>query len=131
MCQADVQYYSMTLGEFELAVSDALDTLPDEFDRKLENVEIVVEIWPDREQLASVGATNPTALFGLYQGIPQTRRGTYQAVLPDKISIFAGPIVMASGNDEAAVRTMIRDTVLHEIGHHFGMSDEEIRAAGK
>jgi predicted Zn-dependent protease with MMP-like domain len=121
----------MTLQEFEKLVGDALDTLPAEFARKLENVEIVVEIWPSPQQLASARVPAGNTLFGLYQGIPQTKRGTYQAVLPDKISVFAGPIVMTAGEDPRVVQKMVTDTVLHEIGHHFGMSDEEIRAAGK
>lgn len=121
----------MTLKEFEDLVVQALDGVPSEFATKLSNVEVVVEIWPSPEDLHSVGLTNPMSLFGLYHGIPQTNRGTYQAVLPDKISIFAGPIVAYCGDDTEAVKTRVRDTVLHEIGHHFGMSDAQIRAAGK
>lgn len=121
----------MTLKDFETLVTQALDSVPVQFAKAMENVEIVVEIWPSPTDLAAAGVRRGMMLFGLYRGIPKTRRGTYQAVLPDKISIFAGPIVAAFGHDPNEVRRQVRDTVLHEIGHHFGMSDAEIRAAGK
>ncbi len=111
----------MTLKDFEALVIQALDNLPEQFAKALNNVEVVVEVWPPPGQ----------HLFGLYQGVPQTKRGTYQAVLPDKISIFAGPIVAAFGDNPELLRKQVRNTVLHEIGHHFGMSEAEIRAAGK
>lgn len=111
----------MTLKDFEELVAQALDHLPDQFAKKLDNVEIVVEIWPPHGE----------NLFGLYRGIPQTKRGHYAGALPDKISIFAGPIVREFGDNPDAVRLQVRKTVLHEIGHHFGMSEEEIRNAGK
>lgn len=120
----------MTLKDFEALVAQALDHLPEQFAKALDNVEIVVEIWPTPQDLMAGKVTHGT-LFGLYRGIPKTKRGTYQAVLPDKISIFAGPIVAAFGENFDAVRQQVRKTVLHEIGHHFGMSEEEIRNAGK
>lgn len=121
----------MTLKEFEDLVAAALDGLPEVFARAMDNVEVVVEIWPTREDLLA-GSTPPgSTLFGLYRGIPQTKRANYQAALPDKIVIFAGPIVQMFGEDHEVVKKQVRNTVLHEIGHHFGMSDEEIRKAGK
>ncbi len=111
----------MTIKEFEELVAAALDNLPEQFARAMDNVEVVVEIWPPPGEV----------LFGLYRGIPKTKRGTYHSVLPDKIIIFAGPIVRMFGDNPDAVRQQVRDTVLHEIGHHFGMTDEEIRKAGK
>lgn len=119
----------MTLHEFELLVADAIDHLPDRFAKLLDNVDILVEIWPPREDLAAGHVPRGATLFGLYRGIPQTKRGIYQAVLPDRISIFAGPIVRTYGQDTDIVRNAIRKTVLHEIGHHFGMSEGEIQEA--
>jgi predicted Zn-dependent protease with MMP-like domain len=120
----------MTIN-FESLVVQALEELPAEFANAIENVEIVVEIWPSPMDLQAAGIQNGMTLFGLYRGIPKTQRGTYQAVLPDKISIFAGPIVAAFGHDPDKVKRHVRDTVLHEIGHHFGMSEQQIRSAGK
>jgi predicted Zn-dependent protease with MMP-like domain len=120
----------MTVREFEALVAQALDGLPETFAKLLDNVEVVVEIWPSRQDLIDGRVTRGT-LFGLYRGIPQTKRTHYHSVLPDKISIFAGPIVMAYGDNPEVIKKQVRNTVLHEIGHHFGMSDEEIRRAGK
>jgi predicted Zn-dependent protease with MMP-like domain len=121
----------MTVKEFEDLVAAALDGLPEAFARAMDNVEVVVEIWPTREDLIAGGTPPSSTLFGLYRGIPKTKRANYQGALPDKIVIFAGPIVQMSGENPDAVKKQVRNTVLHEIGHHFGMSDEDIRAAGK
>ena len=118
----------MTREEFEVLVREALDSLPEEFATKLDNVNVIVEPWPTQEQLVTSGVGKGMTLFGLYQGVPQTKRGNYTAVLPDKIYIFAGPILTSFPDPEKA-KNQIRSTVLHEIGHHFGMSEEAIRAA--
>lgn len=119
----------MTREEFEELVAQALDSLPEEFSRQLDNVEVVVEAWPSREDLQSIGALPGTVLYGLYRGVAKTKRAHYSGVLPDKISIFAGPILAHFGSNPDAVKTQVRKTVLHEIGHHFGMSEKEIRRA--
>lgn len=119
----------MTREEFEQLVGEALDSLPVEFGNKLDNVQVVVEEWPTREHLLSGKVGQDMTLFGLYQGVPQTKRGQYIVALPDKISIFSGPILQFTGTDPEKVKTQVRDTVLHEIGHHFGMSEEEIQRA--
>lgn len=121
----------MTLKEFEELVATALDSMPDEFAKAMDNVEVVVEVWPTAEELAAGRVGTGSTLFGLYRGVPQTRRGNYVGALPDKIIIFAGPIVAYFGHDPVVLKHEVRNTVLHEIGHHFGMSDEEIRKAGK
>lgn len=116
---------------FEALVSEALDSLPEQFAKQLDNVEIVVEAWPTMLDLQSVRAHPGTTLLGLYHGVAKTKRAHYGMVLPDKISIFAGPILRMTGGDVDATRAQVRKTVLHEIGHHFGMSEEEIRNAQK
>lgn len=110
----------MNLEEFEKIVQEAVETLPQEFREKLDNVAITVESWPTPHPR--------TLLFGLYRGVPHTQRGAHYSALPDKIVIFAGPILSVSRDPEDA-RRRIRNTVLHEIGHHFGMSEEQIRRA--
>lgn len=117
----------MTLKEFENIVDQTIKNLPEEFKKALDNVEIIVEKWPTWEEMQSIRAHPNTILFGLYRGIPKTKRiASSYSGLPDKIVIFAGPILMVSKTlDEA--RQQIRRTVLHEIGHHFGMSEEKIR----
>jgi predicted Zn-dependent protease with MMP-like domain len=112
---------------FEDLVSEALDSLPEEFAAKMENVEVVVEDEPPREMLAQL--PRGTTLLGLYHGIPLTQRGVYSNALPDKISIYRGPIVrMARTPDE--IRRQVRKTVIHEIGHYFGISDERLHELG-
>lgn len=116
----------MTLKEFEELVAKALDDLPQEFARTMDNVDIVVEIWPTQEELTAGGARAGTTLFGLYRGIPKTKRGNYFGAIPDKIIIFAGPIVAHFGHDPQILTREVRNTVLHEIAHHFGLDDKEI-----
>lgn len=119
----------MTLEEFEGLVAEALDNLPEKFGKKLENVSVVVDIWPNRHHLIAGNVRPGMTLLGLYEGVPQTKRGTYMGVLPDKITIFAGPIVHTVGYEQESIRNQVKKTLLHEIGHHFGMSEAEIRKA--
>ena len=119
----------VTYEEFEALVAQALESLPEEFASKLNNVNIVVETWPTPDQLLGSGVGAGMTLFGLYQGVPQTKRTHYYGVLPDKITIFAGPILSTFGEDIIAVKDQVRKTVIHEIGHHFGMNEEDIRTA--
>jgi predicted Zn-dependent protease with MMP-like domain len=112
---------------FENLVAEALDELPEPFRERLDNVEIVVEDWPDRETMRLAQVTDPTELLGFYQGVPQTRRSSqYGMVLPDKISIYRRPIEMRCRTlDE--VRDLVRHVVRHEIAHHFGIDDDRLR----
>jgi predicted Zn-dependent protease with MMP-like domain len=124
-------FLDMSLEEFEDEVTKAVEELPAEFKSQLDNVDILVEIWPTETDLKSILAHPGTTLFGLYKGVPKTKRGNnYSAVLPDKITIYAGPILSLSPSLEDA-KKQIRKTVLHEIGHYFGMSEESIRNAQK
>ena len=105
--------------EFEQCVQEAVDSLPAELRGYMSNVAIVVEDEPPGGQ----------PLLGLYQGVPMTRRGSwYGAVLPDKISIYRGPLERHYGADRDRLREEIRRVVLHEVAHHFGISDERLRA---
>jgi predicted Zn-dependent protease with MMP-like domain len=104
-------------GRFDKFAQDALDSLPPDLRAQMSNVEIVVEDEPPPG----------LRLLGLYQGIPLTRRGSYYGgVLPDKITIYRGPLERLYGQDPARLRAEVRRVVLHEIAHHFGISDERL-----
>lgn len=119
----------MNPEEFQAIVDETIKTLPEEFLQAKENVEVVVEEWPTPQDMQTAQVDFRSLLFGLYRGIPKTKRGDrYNAVMPDKIIIFAGPILMISKNLEDC-KARIKKTVLHEIGHHFGLSDKQIYAA--
>jgi predicted Zn-dependent protease with MMP-like domain len=103
--------------DFEQAVRDALDTLPPELRDSMSNVDIVIDEDAPAEQ----------NVLGLYEGIPLTRRTTnYGGVLPDKITIFRRPIERVAGRSPQTLREEIRHVVVHEIAHHFGISDERL-----
>lgn len=120
----------MTLEEVEDIVDEAVEDLPEEFASALDNVGLVVEAWPTPEEFESIKAHPTNALlFGLYRGIPKTKRLSSYSALPDKITIYAGPILMISKDLEDA-KQRIKKTVLHEIGHHFGLSDAQLRTRG-
>jgi predicted Zn-dependent protease with MMP-like domain len=117
----------MEREKFEALVARAIENLPLEFQRKLENVDVVVEEWPTPGQLRQGKYSHPTQLLGLYQGVPQTRRGRgYGLVLPDKISIFQKPIE-AQCRFSNEIEAEIEEVVRHEIAHHFGLDDETLR----
>jgi predicted Zn-dependent protease with MMP-like domain len=102
---------------FDQLVRNALDELPEEISRLLSNVAVTVEDEPPAGQ----------HLLGLYEGIPWGRRGPdYAGVLPDKITVYRGPLERLAGGDPARLRHEVRRTVLHEIAHHFGISDERL-----
>lgn len=91
-----------------------------------ENVEICVEDWPSEEDLRSVGAPEGETLFGLYQGVPRTERSVFDVTqFPDRIVLYQGPIE-ESARTPAEIRKIVRDTVIHEIAHHFGIPDERL-----
>jgi predicted Zn-dependent protease with MMP-like domain len=116
-----------TLDFYEL-VERALDGLPPELSSLLENVAIVVEDWPERStRLASDGRGH--SLYGLYEGVPLTERGnSYYGVLPDRITIFRGPLERDFGTDE--LEEQVRITVVHEIAHFFGFGEERLEELG-
>ena len=102
---------------FEQLVNDALDELPDDIRDQMTNVAVTVEDEPPDGQ----------PLLGLYQGVPWGRRGPYYSgALPDKITIYRGPIERMTGGNPDALRNQVRRTVYHEIAHHFGISDQRL-----
>jgi predicted Zn-dependent protease with MMP-like domain len=106
---------------FEQAVAAAIDALPDDLRSAMSNVAIVVEDEPPDGE----------PLLGLYQGIPLTKRSSgYSGAAPDKISIYRGPLERYYGHDQALLREQIRRVVLHEIAHHFGISDKRLDELG-
>jgi predicted Zn-dependent protease with MMP-like domain len=116
-------------SEFERMVADALDEIPDALASELENVAVMVEDWPTAAQLARVGTRG--TLLGLYEGVPLTRRGplSYSGVAPDRITIFQGSLARRARDlDELAAQ--VRVTVLHEVGHYFGMDDARLHELG-
>ena len=114
----------MTHSEFEVLVERALRTLPRRFKEKIANVAIVVEDWADDETLRELDIEPPDTLYGLYRGIDLTHRDTsYGNVLPDTIHIYQGPIEEDCA-DAAEMADLVRDTVIHEIGHYFGLDDD-------
>lgn len=116
----------MDRERFQWLVAKAVDSLPEEFCTKLENVDVVAEDWPTQDQLAEVGLRRRQALFGLYQGVPLTKRGIhYGLVPPDKITIFQKPIEAKCRHD-AQIIAEIQRVVRHEIAHHFGIGDARL-----
>lgn len=114
----------MTHSEFEALVERALRTLPRRFREEIANVAIVVEDWADDETLRELDIEPPDTLYGLYRGIDLTHRDTsYGNVLPDTIHIYQGPIEEDCA-DAAEMAELVRDTVIHEIGHYFGLDDD-------
>jgi len=116
---------------FDTVVDEALAELPAVFARQLDNVTIVIEDEPAPELLRSLGMDpRRHTLFGLYQGVPLSARGaSFGNALPDTISIFYRPILRACRTPER-IRHEVRRTLIHEIGHFFGMDDDEIRRLG-
>ena len=116
--------------EFRLLVSQAIASLPPLVLERLENVEVVVEDRPTREELDTAGIEPPETLFGLYTGTPLTERGSwYGMVLPDKITLYHRSIEEGC-RTKRQVREQIRTTLMHEIGHYFGLSEGELEEAG-
>lgn len=117
----------MRRERFEDLVAEALAGLPEEFRERLDNVDVEVADWPTIRQLARGRVGRRWQLLGLYEGIPLTRRDAgYDMVLPDRITIFRRPIELICRSEEEIVR-QVRKTVIHEIGHHFGIDDERLR----
>ena len=113
-------------ARFSRLVARALDELPAEFRDRLRNVDVVVLDEPRDEQRPDDGSE----LLGLYEGVPLTGRGSGEPYLPDRISIFRGPIERMTSSPKKQAE-IVKDTVIHEIAHHFGISDERLRELGR
>lgn len=113
-------------AEFEQLIGEAMDSLPIEFAKRLENVSVTFADYPTPYQMQKMKLPPWALLFGLYEGTPQTKRGQYFAVLPDKITIFKYSILRVCSTPEE-VRDKVRDVLIHEIGHHFGLSDAQLK----
>ena len=116
----------MTRPEFEALVRDALSLIPRTFRERFENVEVVVEDTPPPELLSEMGYDPGETLYGLYHGTPLPERtSSYGNNLPDVITIFQRPIEEDCDDDDE-VRAVVGETLIHEVGHYFGLSEEEI-----
>ncbi len=117
--------------DFELFVKEGIEKIPEKFLNLLNNVDIVIEDEPTPAQRRKMRLRPDMTLFGLYEGVPQSKRGPgYSFVLPDKITIFERPIEDAARSVDELKR-IVRDTVWHEIAHHFGMEEARVRLAEK
>ncbi|MCL0028782.1 metallopeptidase family protein [Dehalococcoidia bacterium] len=119
----------MERPKFEWLVRQAIEDLPDEIRLGLDNVDVVVEDLPTSDQLVGSGLDVPDCLLGLYEGIPLPDRYGYNLVLPDKITLFQRSIEAICLSDQE-VLTEIRDTVIHEVAHHFGIDDDALDNMG-
>lgn len=134
----------MKLKKFEKLVKEGIEDIPERFLKKLDNVDIVIEDMPTLYQLRKLRVRENSLIFGLYEGVPQTKRENYGQVLPDKITIFQKPIervARSSVADEASshlhasldlrlarvIKEIVKNTVWHEIAHHFGIDEKGIR----
>ncbi len=115
--------------EFEALVEQALEQLPDEFKAALENVAVMIEEEPSDDDLEGVGIDpddpDRDELFGLYQGVPLPERDSFYSALPDRVLIYRGPILRECTTRREVLRE-VRETVQHELGHYFGMEEDEL-----
>lgn len=128
MSEATHQLTHLSHSEFEQVVAEALDSLPERFARLVQNVAITVEEEPTEEDLGTLDGEpyeDDSELLGIYRGVALTQRTHDDPILPDEIAIFRGPINRATSSWDEAVEE-VRETVIHELGHYFGLSDEEM-----
>ena len=108
----------------------ALESIPDLIRVRMENVDVTIDDWPTEEQLTDLGMDPDELLFGLYEGTPLVERGiTADPLLPDKITIFQGPLEEAFASEQE-IEDEIRRTVVHEVAHHFGIDEERLAELG-
>ncbi|MCC2668369.1 MAG: hypothetical protein K0Q72_840 [Armatimonadetes bacterium] len=115
--------------EFELLVEEALDSLPAEFRTRMQNIQVLIQQEPEPDQLRGARVPAGHTLLGLYQGVPLTVRRGATPLFPDRITLFRGPLLRTSSSPDQA-RAQIKHTVIHEIAHFFGISDDRLRELG-
>jgi predicted Zn-dependent protease with MMP-like domain len=116
----------MTRARFEQLVAEAIRTIPSRFRDELKNIAVIVDDEPPDDLLDEMEIEPPDTLFGLYQGTPLTERPwDYGNALPDRIVLYQGPIEDASETEDDVVVT-VGETLIHEVGHYFGLSEEEL-----
>lgn len=120
----------MTPEDFEQLVNAGIQAIPKKFLDFLDNVAIVIEDAPSPAQIAKMQLKPGWTLFGLYEGVPQTKRGNpYAVTMPDKITIFRLPIIAQAADDPDAIKELVKNTVWHEVAHYFGMDEQRVRKA--
>ena len=119
----------ISFERFCQVVSEAIDSLPEEFRGRLKNIATMVETRPTRGLLRSLGHRKDESLFAVYQGTPLTDRGAHDPLLPDTITIFYETFLQHC-KSEVEIRRQVRITVIHEVAHHFGMDEDEIEKLG-
>ncbi len=116
----------MTRQKFEKLVAEAIELIPARFRREMKNIAVVVEDEPSEELLEEMEIEPPDSLYGLYQGTPLPERTWgYGNTLPDRVTLFKG-VIEEDCETEDDVRDCIAETLIHEVGHYFGLSEEEI-----
>ncbi|MDD5639301.1 MAG: metallopeptidase family protein [Candidatus Pacebacteria bacterium] len=120
----------MNNEEFEKLVKEGISQIPKKFLDKIKNIAIVVENNPTKEQLKKLGIRHNYILFGLYEGVPRTARVGYGQIVPDKITVFKNQIEEYAKSNEQ-IKEIVKNTVWHEIGHYFGMNEQQVRNAEK
>ncbi len=119
----------MKRKRFEELVVKVIESFPSEIREKIINLEIVIEDFPSRDTLSSLGLNQSVPLLGLYQGVPLTCRGHYYGnVLPDKIIIFQKAVeTICQGKNDMEVERLVEQVIKHEVGHYFGLSESQLR----
>ena len=126
----DVVMANLTPAAFEGVVLEAIASIPDALRARLSNVDVLIEQWPSDADLQAAEVPQGYTLFGLYTGVPLTERTSgYNMVLPDRITIYRGPL-LAAFRDVDELKDEIRATVIHEFAHFFGLSDADLERLG-
>jgi len=117
--------FTISQDEFQDIIDTSITSLPKDYVDRLENVAFIVEDFPSDEQRRQLELRNDQTLFGLYEGVPLSRRQGTTKLLPDKITLFKNPIESVSGS-LAEVRTQIAKTIWHEVAHYYGLNHDQI-----